>query len=153
VYFPCCFLKMAIIISHSHYLHVTFVSIQVFQTFNRMIFGRLSFPGARCYVVTVSHKWYVMGKRLGTTDIYRCIHGRNLVGDTGDVSPHFFRRGGQNMACPPTFSRRVCIWRGFKTKCYICHVLCEEFFVLDVTHSNVDVETEFGVVSLILIFL
>jgi len=22
------------------------------------------------------------------------MHGRNLVGDTGDVSPHFFRRGG-----------------------------------------------------------
>jgi len=34
-----------------------------------------------------------------------------------------------------------------------CHVLCEEFSMLDVTHSNVDVETEFGVVSLILIFL
>jgi len=28
-----------------------------------------------------------------------------------------------------------------------------EFFMLDVTHSHVDVETEFGVASLILIFL
>ena len=28
-----------------------------------------------------------------------------------------------------------------------------EFFMLDVIHSHVDVETEFGVVSLILIFL
>jgi len=30
---------------------------------------------------------------------------------------------------------------------------CVEFFILDVTHSHVDVETEFGVVSLILIYL
>jgi len=29
---------------------------------------------------------------------------------------------------------------------------CVEFFMLDVTHSHVDVETQFGVVSLILIF-
>jgi len=29
----------------------------------------------------------------------------------------------------PTFSHRVCIWRGFKTKCYICHVLCRVFRV------------------------
>jgi len=32
-----------------------------------------------------------------------CNHGHNLVGDTGDVSPQFFRRGGHNMSCPPTF--------------------------------------------------
>jgi len=31
--------------------------------------------------------------------------------------------------------------------------LCEEFFILDVTHGYVDVEREFGVVSLILIYL
>jgi len=30
-------------------------------------------------------------------------HGCNLVGDTGDVPPHFFRLGGHNMPCPPTF--------------------------------------------------
>jgi len=53
---------------------------------------------------------------------------------------------------PLLFSLRVCIWRGFKTKYDVCHLLCEEFFMLDITHSNVDVETEFGVVSLILIF-
>jgi len=53
---------------------------------------------------------------------------------------------------PPLFSLRVCISRGFKTKCDVCHVLREKFFMLDVTHSHVDVETEFGVVSLILIF-
>jgi len=50
----------------------------------------------------------------------------------------------------PTFSRMVCIWRGFKTE---CDVLCEEFFMLDVIYSYVDVETEFGVASLTLIFL
>jgi len=30
-------------------------------------------------------------------------HGRNLVGDTGDVSLHCFRWKGYNMSCPPTF--------------------------------------------------
>jgi len=49
------------------------------------------------------------------------------------------------MPYPPLISLRVCIWRGFKTKCGVCHDLCEEFFMLDVTHSHVDVETEFGV--------
>jgi len=43
---------MAIIISHRHYLHVVFVSILVFQTFDRMIFGTLNFPGARWYMLT-----------------------------------------------------------------------------------------------------
>ena len=31
------------------------------------------------------------------------MHGRNLVGDTGDVSPHFFRWGGHSMRCSPHF--------------------------------------------------
>ena len=44
---------MANIIPHSRFIHVTFVLILVFQTFDRMIFGRLSFPGTRWYVVTV----------------------------------------------------------------------------------------------------
>jgi len=44
---------MAITISYSFYVHIAFVSILVFQTFDRMIFGRLSFPGARRYTVTV----------------------------------------------------------------------------------------------------
>jgi len=30
-------------------------------------------------------------------------HGRNLEGDTGDVSPHFLKRGGHNMPCLPHF--------------------------------------------------
>jgi len=53
VYFPCCFLKMAIKISHSHFVHVAFVSILVFQTFDWMIFGTLTFRGTRWYVMTV----------------------------------------------------------------------------------------------------
>jgi len=74
------------------------------------------------------------------------------VGDTGDVSPPLFQTGDIICHAPPLFSLRVCIWRGFKTKYDVCHVLCQKFFMLDVTHSNVDVETQFGVVSLILIF-
>ena len=54
------------------------------------------------------------------------------------------------MSAPP-FLFRFCIWRGFKNKSDVCHVLCEEHFMLDGTHSQVDVETEFGVVSLILL--
>jgi len=50
---PCCFLKITIKISHSHFVHVAFVSILVFQTFDRMIFGTLTFPGTRWYVITV----------------------------------------------------------------------------------------------------
>jgi len=69
----------------------------------------------------------------------------------GTCPPTFL--GGGDIICyvPPLFCG-VSIWRGFKTKCYICHVLCEEFFMLDVTHNHFDVGTEFGVVSLILIF-
>ena len=52
-YFPYCFLKMAIKSSHSHFVHVAYVSILVFQTFDRMIFGTLTFPGTRWYVMTV----------------------------------------------------------------------------------------------------
>ena len=52
-YFPSWFLKMAIIRSHSHFLHVAFVSIMIFQAFDRMIFGILTFPGTRWYVLTV----------------------------------------------------------------------------------------------------
>jgi len=52
-YFPCWFLKMAITTSHSHFVHVEFVSILVFQTFDQVLFGRLILPGKRWYVVTV----------------------------------------------------------------------------------------------------
>jgi len=30
----------------------------------------------------------------------------------------------------------------------VCHVLCEVIFMLDVTHSQVDIDTVFGLVSL-----
>jgi len=59
---------MAIILSHSHFLHASLVSILVFQTFDRIIFGTLTFPGTKWYVLTVrAHKWYATTKSLGTT--------------------------------------------------------------------------------------
>jgi len=81
-------------------------------------------------------------------------HERNLVGDTGDVSPHFFRRGGHNMPYPPHFFLfRFCIWKVLKNKSDVCHVLCEELFMFD-GRPNIAkfmLNTEFGVVSLILL--
>jgi len=50
------------------------------------------------------------------------------------------------------FLFRSCILRSFKNKSEVCHVLCEELFMLGGTHSHVNVETKFGVVSLILLF-
>jgi len=44
--------------------------------------------------------------------IYSSKHVRNLVGDTRDMSPHFSRRGGHNMHCPPTFFSLGCVFRG-----------------------------------------
>jgi len=48
---------------------------------------------------------------------------------------------------------RFCIWRGFKNTSDVCHVVCEELFMLDgrLHIAKVHVETEFGVVSLILL--
>ena len=74
-------------------------------------------------------------------EFFTLDHGRNFVGDTGEVSPRFFRWGGYNMPCPPTFSLRFCIWRNSKNKSDVGHVLRETFFTLNVTHSQVDVET------------
>jgi len=56
------------------------------------------------------------------------------------MSPHFFLF-------------RICIWRDFKNKIDVCHVLCEELFMLDGTRNQADVETEFGVVSLTVTYL
>jgi len=54
-----------------------------------------------------------------------------FVGHEGRVPPHF-QTGGHNMPCHPQFFLfRFCIWRGFKNKSDICHVLCEELFMLD----------------------
>ena len=52
---PLWFSKMTIIISHNHFVHVAFVSVPVFQTFDRIIFGILGFPGITGYVVTARH--------------------------------------------------------------------------------------------------
>jgi len=54
-----------------------------------------------------------------------------ICGGTGDVSSHFFRR--RDIIChgPPFFLFRLCTWRGFKNKCNVCHVLCEELLMLD----------------------
>jgi len=62
-----------------------------------------------------------------------------------------FSEGG-DMICyvHPTFIFRFCIWRGFKNKSDVT-VFREEFFMLDFTHSQADVETEVGTVSVILI--
>jgi len=35
--------------------------------------------------------------------IFVSKHGRNLVGDRGDVSPTLFQTGVHDMPCPPTF--------------------------------------------------
>jgi len=61
---------MAIKISHSHFVHVAFVSILVFQTFDRMIFGRWSFleQGSTRWQYG-TYKWYAIRKRLGTTGL------------------------------------------------------------------------------------
>jgi len=67
--------------------------------------------------------------------------------------PTFLDRGNIICHVPTLLSLKVCIWKGFKNKCDVCHVLCEEFIILDVTHGYVDVEKEFGMVSLILIYL
>ena len=71
-YVPCGFLKMAIIISHSHYLYVSFVSILVFKTFDEMIADRYEFSwntGGTWWQYR-THKWYTIRKSLGTTDLY-----------------------------------------------------------------------------------
>jgi len=47
-----------------------------------------------------------------------------------------------------TFSIQFCIWRSSKNKSDVCHVLRQVIFMLDVTHTQVDFETEFGVVPL-----
>jgi len=50
------------------------------------------------------------------------------------------------------FLLKFCIWRDCKKESDVCQVLCEELFMLDVIHSQIDAETEFDVVSLILRF-
>jgi len=54
---------MTIKISHSHFVHVAFVSILAFQTFDRLIFGTLTFPGTRWYVLTVRNTQMVRDQK------------------------------------------------------------------------------------------
>jgi len=61
-------------------------------------------------------------------------------GTRGTCPLTFLDRGDIICHDPPTFFFYGFVWRGFKTKCDVCHVLCEEFFTLDVAHSHVDVE-------------
>jgi len=70
VYFPCWFLKMAIILSHSHFLEVAFASILVFQTFDRIIIDTLSFPGTRWYVLTVRDPQMVGDQKVWEPLVY-----------------------------------------------------------------------------------
>jgi len=75
------------------------------------------------------------------------------MGGMRDMSRPLVQMGGYNMPCPYHFFLfRFCIWRGYKNKNNICHILCLELFMLDVTRSQVDVSTESGVASLILVF-
>jgi len=65
---------MAIIISHSHVVHAAFASSLVCPTFDRMILGRLIFPGTRCFQGGARwnyrvHKWYAIRKSLGTAAV------------------------------------------------------------------------------------
>jgi len=63
--------------------------------------------------------------------------------------PLAFSSGGDIVYhVPPLFLFRFCIWRSSKNKSGVGHVLRETLFMLSVTHSEVDVETEFGVVLL-----
>jgi len=39
--------------------------------------------------------------------------------------------GVRRRRVPPLFHFRFCIWTGFKNKSDVCHVLCEELFILD----------------------
>jgi len=69
-------------------------------------------------------------------------------GHGGRVLPAFSSGGDIICDVPPLFLFRFCIWRSSKNKSEVCHVLCEVLIILDVTHTQVDVETEFGVVLL-----
>jgi len=58
---------MAFIIFHSHFVHAAFVSSLVYQTFDRIILGRMSFPGTRCFEGGTrwknrTHKWCAIRK-------------------------------------------------------------------------------------------
>jgi len=57
------------------------------------------------------------------------------------------------MPCTPTFFSLGFVFREVSKKGGVFHTLCEELFMLNVTHSQVDTEIEFGVVPLMPLFL
>jgi len=59
--------------------------------------------------------------------------------------------GGHNMRCSPHFFLSGFVFGEVPKTSDVRHVLCKVLIMLDVTHSQVHVETEFGVVSLILL--
>jgi len=70
----------------------------------------------------------------------------------GTCLRHFLQTVGIYSAISPTFFCSGFVI-GELSKIKVTFVtLREELFMLDVTHSQVDVEAEFGVVSLILVF-
>jgi len=74
---------MAFTICHSHFVHVAFVPILLFQTFDRMIFSTMSFPGTRWYMVTVRDPQMVRDqKKLGTTGLQRCYENNAALAGT-----------------------------------------------------------------------
>jgi len=58
---------VAVIISHSHFVHAAFLSSLFYQTFDRIILGKMSFPGTRCFQGGTRwknriHKWNAIRK-------------------------------------------------------------------------------------------
>ena len=51
-------------------------------------------------------------------------------GGHGGRVPPLFQTGGHNTPRPPLFPLWVLYLRGFKNESVICHVLCEEVFML-----------------------
>jgi len=103
-------------------------------------------------VAVFKHSRYITGRaayvmRLFWTVPSRCTWA-HIGGGHGGHVPQFLRWGDIICHVPPLFLFRFCIWRSSKSKSDVCHVVREVLFMLDVIHSQVDVETELGVVSL-----
>jgi len=60
-------------------------------------------------------------------------YGRNLVGDTGDVSPHFFIRGDRICHVPPTFFSLGFVFGEVSKRKVMFVMFCviDELFMLD----------------------
>jgi len=73
-------------------------------------------------------------------------------GAQGRVPPTFSDGVDLISHVPPPFSHYVFHLERFQNKSDVCRISCEELFMLDIIHSQVDVETEFGVVSVNVVF-